>query len=198
MGAHSAHPEAILPHRRRETSLRGRARWRCSLPTAPPSSAGAVSCSTLAPERFRGEHEPVDPVAGHIPGARNHPMALNVDAAGRFRDAATLRETFAQVGVRAGAGIGVYCGSGVCAAHEVFALELAGIAAALYPGSWSEWIADSAGPLGDLLVTGQLKLSRNASRACGWRSAACWRCRSPRRSCGEPWRARRSASCTWG
>ena len=99
-----------------------------------------------APERYRGETEPVDPVAGHIPGALSAPTAANVSADGTFRSAAELAARFQALGVTAGADVGAYCGSGVTAAHEVLALELAGIPAALYPGSWSEWITDPARP----------------------------------------------------
>ncbi len=98
-------------------------------------------------ERFRGESEPVDPVAGHIPGARNRPTKENVDGAGQFWDPDRLREEFGRLGVRAGTAVGAYCGSGVTAAHEVLALELAGYHAALYPGSWSEWITDAGRPV---------------------------------------------------
>jgi thiosulfate/3-mercaptopyruvate sulfurtransferase len=94
-------------------------------------------------ERYRGEQEPVDPVAGHIPGAVSAPTAGNVNPDGTFRSPAELAARFAALGASSQAGpVGAYCGSGVTAAHEVLALELAGIAAALYPGSWSEWIAD--------------------------------------------------------
>ena len=106
-----------------------------------------VLLDARAPERFRGEVEPVDPAAGHIPGARNRPTRDNVDDAGRFRDPENLRAAFATVGATAEANVGAYCGSGVTAAHEVLALELAGIPAALYPGSWSEWCADPARPV---------------------------------------------------
>jgi thiosulfate/3-mercaptopyruvate sulfurtransferase len=99
------------------------------------------------PERFRGEQEPVDPVAGHIPGARNCPTARNVDDLGGFLDPADLRARFAEEGVGEGVELGAYCGSGVTAAHEVLALELAGFPAALYVGSWSDWITDSGRPV---------------------------------------------------
>lgn len=106
-----------------------------------------VLLDARAPERFRGEQEPVDPVAGHIPGARSLPSARNVDASGRFRDAASLRSAFARAGVGEGVEVAAYCGSGVTAAHEVLALELAGFRGALYAGSWSDWITDPARPV---------------------------------------------------
>lgn len=106
-----------------------------------------VLIDARAAERFRGASEPIDPVAGHIPGARNRPTALNVTASGRFRQPAELRAAFERAGVRPGVDLGTYCGSGVSAAHEVLALELAGYSAALYPGSWSEWITDPARPV---------------------------------------------------
>lgn len=95
-----------------------------------------------APERFRGE---VDPVAGHIPGAVNRPTTENVDADGRFLPPEVLDGTFGGL-VPEGKDVAVYCGSGVAAAHQILALELAGIDAALYPGSWSGWITDPARP----------------------------------------------------
>jgi thiosulfate/3-mercaptopyruvate sulfurtransferase len=98
-------------------------------------------------ERYRGEVEPIDPVAGHIPGARTAPTTSNLDADGRMLPQAVLRERFAGAGVRPGVEVGAYCGSGVTAAHEVLALEVAGIPAALYPGSWSEWVSDPSRPV---------------------------------------------------
>jgi thiosulfate/3-mercaptopyruvate sulfurtransferase len=106
-----------------------------------------VLIDARAPERFRGLDEPVDPIAGHIPGARNRPTTENVDSAGRFLDATALRTAFEGLGVTQGKRVAAYCGSGVTAAHEVLALELAGYRAALYPGSWSEWITDPARPV---------------------------------------------------
>jgi thiosulfate/3-mercaptopyruvate sulfurtransferase len=102
-----------------------------------------------AGERYRGETEPVDPVAGHIPGAVSAPTAGNVKPDGTFSDPAALAARFAALGADPGLGtpVGSYCGSGVTAAHEVFALALAGIPAALYVGSWSNWVTDPARPV---------------------------------------------------
>lgn len=115
-----------------------------------------------AAERYRGETEPVDPVAGHIPGAVSAATAENVTSDGTFRKADELAARFAALGVPGAGGspavpspdpgrarpvVGAYCGSGVTAAHEVLALLVAGVPAALYPGSWSEWITDPARPV---------------------------------------------------
>jgi len=99
-----------------------------------------------AGERYRGEREHVDRVAGHIPGAVSAPTADNVNPDGTFRTAAELAARFAALGARDHP-VGAYCGSGVTAAHEVLALALAGIPAALYVGSWSNWITDPARPV---------------------------------------------------
>jgi thiosulfate/3-mercaptopyruvate sulfurtransferase len=98
-------------------------------------------------ERYRGEAEPVDPVAGHIPGALSAPVAGSIAADGRFRQPAELAGRFAALGAAAGQPVGAYCGSGVAAAHEVLALALAGVPAALYVGSWSGWIAGPGRPV---------------------------------------------------
>lgn len=125
--------------------------------TATPGALPVVDATTVraarvlvdarAAERYRGEVEPIDPVAGHVPGAVNLPTGRNLDERGRFRDAASLAATYAEVGAVPGADVAVYCGSGVTAAHDVLALELAGVTAALYPGSWSEWVADPSRPV---------------------------------------------------
>ena len=115
-----------------------------------------VLLDARAARRYRGEEEPADPVAGHIPGAVSAPTAANVGPDGRFLDPAALRARFARLGAGprpAGAAgspaavPGVYCGSGVTAAHEVLAMRLAGLPAALYLGSWSDWITDPARPV---------------------------------------------------
>lgn len=94
-------------------------------------------------DRFRGENETLDPVAGHIPGARNRFFKDNLDAQGRFKSAAQLKAEFiAVVGTRPASQLVALCGSGVTACHNLLALEVAGLGgAALYPGSWSEWVA---------------------------------------------------------
>jgi thiosulfate/3-mercaptopyruvate sulfurtransferase len=100
-----------------------------------------------AGERYRGESEPVDPVAGHIPGAVSAPTSENVNPDGTFRPAAELAARFRGLGATGERPVAAYCGSGVTAAHEVLALTLAGIPAALYAGSWSEWITDPTRPV---------------------------------------------------
>ncbi|WP_229856892.1 sulfurtransferase [Nocardioides flavus (ex Wang et al. 2016)] len=106
-----------------------------------------VLVDARAPERYRGETEPVDPVAGHVPGAVNVPTTANLDEDGRFLPPARLREAYARVGADTAASVAAYCGSGVTAAHDVLAMEVAGIRAALYPGSWSEWVSEPARPV---------------------------------------------------
>ena len=108
---------------------------------------GGVLLDARVEPRYRGEVEPVDPVAGHIPGARSAPTSGNVDASGRFLSPKQLRERFAGLGVEPGQAVAAYCGSGVAAAQEVLALHLAGVPAALYAGSWSEWVADPSRPI---------------------------------------------------
>jgi thiosulfate/3-mercaptopyruvate sulfurtransferase len=107
-----------------------------------------VLVDARAPERFRGEVEPVDPVAGHVPGAVNVPTAANLEEpGGRFKAASALTAAYEHAGVRPGREVGVYCGSGVTAAHDVLALEALGLEAALYPGSWSEWVHSGDRPV---------------------------------------------------
>jgi len=100
-----------------------------------------------APERFRGENETLDPVGGHIPGAKNRFFKDNLQADGRFKPAAQLRAEWLAV-LDAPQQAIMQCGSGVTACHNLLALEAAGLpGAALYPGSWSEWCADAARPV---------------------------------------------------
>src|SRR5690242_6699318 len=106
-----------------------------------------VLLDARAGERYRGEVEPIDPVGGHIPGAVSAPTTENVGPDGRFLPAAELQARFKALGAADGKDVGVYCGSGVSAAHEALALAVAGIPAALYVGSWSEWSADPSRPV---------------------------------------------------
>ncbi|WP_317202647.1 sulfurtransferase [Janthinobacterium sp.] len=100
-----------------------------------------------APDRYRGENETIDPVGGHIPGARNRFFKDNLQADGRFKPGGELKREFAPLFDSAQSAI-MQCGSGVTACHNLLALELAGLhGAALYPGSWSEWCADPARPV---------------------------------------------------
>jgi thiosulfate/3-mercaptopyruvate sulfurtransferase len=98
-----------------------------------------------AAERYSGEHEPIDPVAGHIPGAINLPATANLHADGRFLPPAQIARLHAEAG--GGEGAVLYCGSGITAAHSLLALESAGLTAAIYPGSWSDWISDPSRPV---------------------------------------------------
>ena len=117
---------------------------------SPPDTARALDVEALrgvkgvplvdarVPERYRGEIEPVDPKAGHIPGALNRPFTANLEADGRFKPAAELRRELEDLG--AGDGAVFYCGSGVNATHHLLAMEVAGLPnARLYAGSWSDW-----------------------------------------------------------
>jgi thiosulfate/3-mercaptopyruvate sulfurtransferase len=134
---------------------------------AAPYAAGAASMPTIeapellarlgrvrvldarAPERWRGDTEPLDAVAGHIPGALNRFFKLNLQADGRFKSAAALRAEFTPLlGGGEAAGLVQQCGSGVTACHNLLALEHAGLPGSpLYPGSWSEWCSDPARPV---------------------------------------------------
>lgn len=111
-------------------------------PTVTADDIGAGAPATVldarAPERFRGDAEPVDPVAGHIPGAVNVPSGSLLGDDGAFLDEAALRSRFAGLS----GDVGVYCGSGVTAAVVLAALEIVGLGGALFPGSWSQWSAE--------------------------------------------------------
>ena len=137
----------------------GRARPAGPYPAQPPAmsmlqadellrSLGRLTViDARAAERFRGEVEPLDPVAGHIPGALNRFFKDNLQADGRFKPAAALREAFGALAAEP-AQLVHQCGSGVTACHNLLAMEHAGLAgSALYPGSWSEWCADPARPV---------------------------------------------------
>jgi thiosulfate/3-mercaptopyruvate sulfurtransferase len=122
------------------------------LPTISEREAAAwpgdgILLDARAGERYRGEVEPIDPRAGHIPGAVSAPTTANVDDAGHFLPAGELRRRFGSLGVTEGANVAVYCGSGVTAAHEIAALGIAGFDAALFPGSFSQWSNNGANPV---------------------------------------------------
>ncbi|MDJ0463055.1 sulfurtransferase [Streptomyces sp. H27-C3] len=123
-----------------------------SLPLLDADGAAGLARSGLlldarAAERYRGDVEPIDRVGGHIPGAVSAPTSENVAPDGRLLPAAALADRFEALGAGKAAAVGVYCGSGVSGAHEVLALEVAGIPAALYAGSWSQWSADGSRPV---------------------------------------------------
>jgi len=110
-------------------------------------SGKRIVIDARAADRYRGENETMDPVGGHIPGAKNRFFKDNLGADGRFKDAAQLREEFGALIDDPAAAI-MQCGSGVTACHNLLALEVAGLpGAALYPGSWSEWVGDPARPV---------------------------------------------------
>ncbi len=120
------------------------------LPTLDADGAARLARDGLlldarAPERYAGETEPIDPVAGHVPGAVNSPTTAWLSADGTFRR--DLAEHWATVAGDRGGAVGVYCGSGVTAAHHLLALAEVGVDATLYPGSWSEWIRDPSRPV---------------------------------------------------
>ena len=123
------------------------------LPTLDAAGAAALARDGLlldarAPERYAGETEPIDPVAGHVPGAINSPTSDWITADGTFRRDLAEHWTTVTAGHDVGtAAIGVYCGSGVTAAHEMLALAELGVDTVLYAGSWSEWIRDPARPV---------------------------------------------------
>ncbi len=117
--------------------------------TAKQSGGGNVTLiDARAPERFRGDVEPLDPVAGHIPGAKNVPSGALLADDGTFIGDHALSQLLADHGIDGAGDLGVYCGSGVTAAVTIAALAATGREAALYPGSWSEWCSDPNRPLG--------------------------------------------------
>jgi thiosulfate/3-mercaptopyruvate sulfurtransferase len=113
------------------------------------SVSGGVLIDARTPERFRGEQEPIDPVAGHIPGAVNRPLQLNLTADGVFKSAELLRQEWLDfIADYQPQQVVHYCGSGVTACHNLLAMEHAGLhGAKVYPGSWSEWIRDPQRPV---------------------------------------------------
>lgn len=125
-----------------------------SLPVLDADGAARVAQEGLlldarTPERFRGESEPIDPVAGHVPGATNLPMGELVRPDGRLLPPEELRERLHALGLHASDAtpVGTYCGSGVTAAHTALALAEIGVTAVPYIGSWSEWVSDPERPV---------------------------------------------------
>ena len=111
-------------------------------------AAGGILLDARAEERYRGEVEPVDRIAGHIPGAVSAPTTDNLTSDGRFLPVDELRARFGRLGIGDGdRPVAVYCGSGVTAAHQVAALAEIGVRAALFPGSWSQWSSDPRRPV---------------------------------------------------
>ncbi|KGD85644.1 3-mercaptopyruvate sulfurtransferase [Achromobacter sp. RTa] len=147
------------------TTTEAAAAVRAGQPAEPgPSLAGSVDAQAVldniarpsftvidarAANRYRGEVEPMDPVAGHIPGALNRPNGENLQADGRFKPAEQLRAEFASLlDGRDPASIVHQCGSGITACHNLLSMEIAGLSgSSLYPGSWSEWCSDSSRPV---------------------------------------------------
>jgi thiosulfate/3-mercaptopyruvate sulfurtransferase len=118
-------------------------------PTLTASQAAAIATlvDARAPERFRGDVEPIDPVAGHIPGAVNLPSTDVLDDNGVFRNPEDLLALVRRHGVDTSNDVGVYCGSGVTASVLLAAFATAGTDATLFPGSWSEWCSDPSRPV---------------------------------------------------
>ncbi|MBD3610330.1 MAG: sulfurtransferase [Gammaproteobacteria bacterium] len=124
--------------------------WICSADEIPAlQQQDNLLLDARAAERYRGEVEPIDPIAGHIPGALNYPLTDNLDENGLFKTADTIRQQFVRIiNNHHSEQVYHYCGSGVSACHNILAMEYAGLhGSKLYPGSWSEWIRDVARPI---------------------------------------------------
>jgi thiosulfate/3-mercaptopyruvate sulfurtransferase len=139
---------AVPPARPAKFSVRLRADLAVPVDALAKTLRSRMLLDARAPARYRGEQEPIDPVAGRIPGALNRFNMDNVRGDGRFKSADDLRAEFERVlGGRAPGEVVNYCGSGVAACHNLLAMEVAGLAGGkLYAGSWSEWIADPSRP----------------------------------------------------
>ncbi len=110
-----------------------------SIDEAAAFPASGVLLDVRAPERYRGDTEPYDPIGGHIPGALNLPTGVHVSADGTLRGVADIRDRLTMIGVGEGTAVAAYCGSGITAAHTALVLAEAGIDAKLFHGSWSQW-----------------------------------------------------------
>ncbi|MFA4084053.1 sulfurtransferase [Mycobacteroides salmoniphilum] len=128
------------------SSLDGSAAADADAVASHAGSPDALVLDARASARYRGDEEPLDPRAGHIPGAVSAPTAENLTPEGTFRPAAELRARFDTLGA-GHTPVTVYCGSGVTATHQIAALAIAGFDATLYPGSWSEWSSDPRRPI---------------------------------------------------
>jgi thiosulfate/3-mercaptopyruvate sulfurtransferase len=124
-------------------------------------TAGWRVIDSRAPERFRGEVEPMDPVAGHIPGAANYFYQWNIDERGAFRSPEDIRARFAPLIKDIPPDhVVFYCGSGVQACQNLLALQHAGVAGAkLFPGSWSQWVSDRSRPVETAAASGPDRFS---------------------------------------
>src|SRR5699024_1738655 len=147
-GGHPISADAVVPPRGDIEVRAG------SMPVLDAAGAAGLARDGLLldardPERYRGEREPVDPRAGHVPGAVNAHFAAQTDDDGRWFGPAELASRFAALGVEPDTSVGAYCGSGVTASSVVLAVELAGHPeqAALYAGSWSHWCVDPHRPV---------------------------------------------------
>ena len=157
-GGWQAAVEAALPIEKQEPSV-ARGRFERTPPREQPVELEAVQAARIdsdrliidarSADRYAGQNETIDPVAGHIPGAVNRFWQLNLQTDGRFKPAEQLRSEFAALlGGRPAANVIVQCGSGVTACHHLLAMQRAGITgASLYPGSWSQWITDATRPI---------------------------------------------------
>ena len=135
---------AVGMHRASEGNFEARPWSRQLLATIEDAATALTVVDARAPERYRGEVEPIDSRAGHIPGAINLPFAENLTAEGTFKTPDALRARFEAAGITQAEDVVVYCGSGVTACHDLIALEYAGLGRArLYPGSWSQFAATS-------------------------------------------------------
>lgn len=157
-GGFAAWTGAGLPVEEHETSIEAvtyqpratRAEWVVTTEDIPELLEDGLLLDARAPARFRGEREPLDSVAGHVPGAVNYPFEDSLDGTGRFLSASTLRKQLGPLldNAQRNDRIAVMCGSGVTACHVLLALQVAGFPEAkLYAGSWSEWIRDPGRPV---------------------------------------------------
>jgi thiosulfate/3-mercaptopyruvate sulfurtransferase len=142
-------PRPVPQPARRFVPQPDRTRWLTVAEALQARESGAAFVDARAADRFAGENESIDPVAGHVPGAVNYPFARNLDTAGKFLAPAELRASWtATLAGRSPSELVAMCGSGVSACHNLLALEHAGLPGArLYAGSWSEWIRDPARPV---------------------------------------------------